>query len=81
MTKLNSISETDLKVFDNLDKLSFEHFILELGIRLQYEYSIPGMKYAATYFQMGEELWIAFKFELYELLCNKKKQEPKEFLK
>lgn len=80
MNTRKEISETDLKQFDNLDNLTEQHFIFSLGVGLQYEYSPPGIMFSAPYIEMGHKLWTAFKYELYELLCNSETEEPREWL-
>ena len=80
MNLSKKISDKDLKQFDNLEKLTNDYFILNLGIGLQYEYSPAGIKYSAPYVEMGEKLWFAFKYELYDLLCNVEEKKPKEWL-
>ena len=80
MNSREKLSEKDLKQFDNLDKLTDDYFIFNLGVGLQYEYSPPGIKYSAPYVEMGKKLWGAFKYELYDLLCNSETKEPKEWL-
>jgi hypothetical protein len=52
-----------------------------LGVGLQYEYSPSRIAYSAPYLEMGKKLWTAFKYELFDLLCNGEKNEPKEWLK
>jgi hypothetical protein len=74
------LSDSDLKQFDNLDELTDDYFIFNLGVGLQYEYSPPGIRYSAPYVEMGEKLWGAFKYELYDLLCNSERKEPKDWL-
>lgn len=80
MNTRKTISESDLKEFDNFDKLTDDHFIFSLGVGLQYEYSPPGILFSAPYIEMGRKLWTAFKHELYDLLCNSETKEPKEWL-
>lgn len=80
MNSREKLSDKDLKQFDNLDKLTDDYFIFNLGVGLQYEYSPPGIKYSAPYVEMGKKLWGAFKYELYDLLCNSETKEPKEWL-
>ena len=80
MNTRKDLSDEDLVQFNNLDKLTDDYFIFNLGVGLQYEYSPSGIKYSAPYADMGKKLWGAFKYELYELLCNSKTKEPKEWL-
>ena len=73
------ITEND---FENLlnDKLSIEYWELQLGIGLQYEFVEGDIKFYADYPKMGKKLWKAFKYELYEILCDRKSKEPNEWL-
>lgn len=80
MNTRKTLDESDLKQFENFDKLAKEYFILSLGIGLQYEYSPSGIKYSAPYEKMGQRLWTAFRYELYNSLCNAETKEPKEWL-
>lgn|SRR5690606_17950646 len=70
----------ELKGIDNIDNLSDEYFILQLGIGLQYEYSPKGVKYSAPYMEMGRELWNSFNFEIYQIICKSDSKGPKEWI-
>lgn len=80
MNTRKKISEADLKQFENLENLTDKHFIFSLGVGLQYEYSPPGIMFSAPYIEMGRKLWAAFKYELYDILCDGETEEPKEWL-
>lgn len=60
--------------------LGLEYWEFQLGVGLQYENVQGNIKYSAPYPEMGKKLWKAFKFELYELLCDKKQGTPHEWL-
>lgn len=73
------ITENDFESLLN-DKLSIEYWELQLGIGLQYEFVEDDIRFYADYPKMGKKLWKAFKYELYETLCDRKSKEPKEWL-
>jgi len=62
------------------ENLGTEYWEFQLGVGLQYENVEGNIKYYAPYPEMGKKLWKAFKFELYELLCDKKQGTPHEWL-
>lgn len=80
MNTRKTILESDLDQIDHFEKFPEEYFTFQLGVALQYEYSPPGIKYSASYPEMGNKLWKAFRNELYDILCDNKTQEPKEWL-
>ena len=73
------ITESDIEEIGN-GNLTELYWELQLGIGLQYEYVSGDVKFHAPYPEMGKELWKAFKYELYELLCIRKSEVPREWL-
>ena len=39
----------------------------------------PGVICSAPYVQLGKEFWAALQYEIYELLCDRKSKQPKEW--
>jgi len=63
------------------ENLGTEYWKFQLGVGLQYEYvEDDNIKYSAPYLKMGKKLWKAFKFELYNILCNQESKSPHEWL-
>lgn len=78
--KKKEITENDILQISN-DKLGILYWEFQLGVGLQYEYvESDNIRFSAPYPEMGKELWKAFKCELYELLCVRDSETPKEWL-
>lgn len=74
------ITDDDISQLLNYN-LGIDFWELQLGIALQYEYvTDSNIKFYAPYPEMGKKLWKAFKFELYEMLCDRKQKAPQEWL-
>lgn len=77
--KQKEITAEDISQILN-EKLGIEFWEFQLGVGLQYEYVTGNIKFSAPYPEMGKKLWKAFKFELYELLCDRKLKIPNNWL-
>ena len=77
--KQKEITAEDISQIMN-EKLGIEFWEFQLGVGLQYEYVTGNIKFSAPYPEMGKKLWKAFKFELYELLCDRKLKTPNNWL-
>ncbi len=64
----------------SLSKEDEEEIFFDLGLALQYKYAPKGVRYKADYSRMGRELWTAIRYELYNIICNPKKKEPRLFV-
>ena len=73
------ITDDDISQIMN-EKLGIEFWEFQLGVGLQYEYISAEVRFSAPYPEMGKKLWKAFKFELYELLCDRKLKTPNNWL-
>ena len=50
-----------------------------LGEGLVHAHAPLGVVCSAPYVELGKEFWAALEFELYELLCDRKRKIPKEW--
>lgn len=73
------MNEDDIQLIID-ETLSQQYWEFNLGIKLQYEWAPENIKYSAPYFEMGKELWEALNYELYDLLCDSKSNQPKIWL-
>jgi len=77
--QVHSIEKEDIDQILN-DRLPLKHWELQLGIALKYEGVGPGISFYAPYQQLGYLFWSAIKYEAYDLLCDSKELEPREWL-
>lgn len=77
--KKEEITNEDINQLLN-EKLGVKYWEFQLGVGLQYEYVHSNIKFTAPYPEMGKELWKAFKFEIYELLCDRNNKTPQDWV-
>lgn len=73
------ITEDDIAQICN-ENLGLLYWEFQLGVGLEYENVVGDVKFYAPYPEMGKELWKAFKFEMYELLCVRDTKTPSEWI-
>ncbi len=79
LKKNKIITDEDIAQISN-ESLGQPYWEFQLGVGLKYEYETSDIKFHAPYPQLGKILWKAFKYELYNILCESKSKEPKEWL-
>jgi hypothetical protein len=79
MRKQKVLKQEDIDQILN-EKLPIEHWEFQLGVGLQYEYAPEGVRYSAPYPEMGKELWIVLKYELYGIVCKEETKEPNQWV-
>lgn len=79
MMQKKEITEDDIAQIYN-ERFGLLYWEFQLGVGLQYENAVEDIKFYAPYPEMGKELWKAFKYELYELLCVRDSKTPREWL-
>lgn len=77
--KKDKVTDEDIALISN-ESLGQLYWEFQLGVGLKYEYVSDGIKFYAPYPEIGKKLWKAFKYELYNILCESKSKEPKEWL-
>ncbi len=50
--------------------------MFSLGIGYIYQNAPPGKYYSAPYQKLGEELWQAFRYELFDVICDASNSKP-----
>ena len=75
MNAKKEISDSDIDNILKVIKLPEKQLIITLGMAFLYECSPPGVKYRAAYFEMGQELWKALKYEFRCMLCDSGKPQ------
>jgi len=79
MKKQKEVTQEDIDQILN-EKLPIGHWEFALGVGLQYEYAPEGVRFSAPYLEIGKELWVALKYELYEVICKAETKEPNEWM-
>ncbi|MBI1768334.1 MAG: hypothetical protein HYR67_08160 [Bacteroidetes bacterium] len=62
------------------EKLPLMHWELQLGIGVVYENAPLNVKYKKPYLEYGQNLWKAFEYDLFNIICNKDSNSPKEWI-
>lgn len=69
--------------FDNIEYLlrcDKKTADFNLGVALQYEFAPPNARYSAPYEKNGRELWLAIRFEVWGLLCDRDQRTAKKWI-
>jgi hypothetical protein len=68
--------------FDNVEyllKCDLKTAEFNLGVALQYEFAPPNVRFSAPYAKIGRELWLAIRYEVWGLLCERDQRSAKKW--
>jgi hypothetical protein len=61
-------------------ELDFDSVVYFLGAKSVDEYTPPDISSSYDYHEIGLRLWVAIEHDLYGIICDRKKREPKRWI-